>query len=242
MPSPLSSHTNSRGSFWPRWSNQPAALNAGIRAAKHDVLVLLDGDTIFEPETIGELVQPFADSRVGAVSGNAKVGNRKGLLGRWQHLEYCAGSNLDRQILHALRCISTVPGAIGAFRKAALTDVGGVSDDTLAEDTCRAIAREIETEFAPCRIAIAHRRGRLVPGDIAVVVAAAAPHRAAAIEACRQGIERVKARGWHVQLFTSLAMISAIRDLAAASPVPVVFDHFGGAQAELGVAQPGFSV
>jgi predicted TIM-barrel fold metal-dependent hydrolase len=54
-------------------------------------------------------------------------------------------------------------------------------------------------------------------------------------------VERVKARGWHVQLFTSLAMISAIKDLVAASPVPVVFDHFGGAQAELGVAQPGFS-
>src|ERR1700686_1507987 len=54
-------------------------------------------------------------------------------------------------------------------------------------------------------------------------------------------VERVKARGWHVQLFTSLAMISAIKDLAAASPVPVVFDHFGGAQAALGVEQPGFA-
>jgi predicted TIM-barrel fold metal-dependent hydrolase len=53
--------------------------------------------------------------------------------------------------------------------------------------------------------------------------------------------ERVKARGWHVQLFTSLAMISAIKDLVAASPVPVVFDHFGGAQAALGVDQPGFA-
>lgn len=114
---------------------KPAALNAGIRRAQHDVLVLLDGDTIFEPDTIGELVQPFADEQVGAVSGNAKVGNRTGLLGRWQHLEYCAGSNLDRQILHALRCIPTVPGAVGAFRKSALTDVGGISDHTLAEDT-----------------------------------------------------------------------------------------------------------
>ncbi|MGB8398536.1 amidohydrolase family protein [Bradyrhizobium sp.] len=54
-------------------------------------------------------------------------------------------------------------------------------------------------------------------------------------------VERVKARGWHVQLFTSLAMISAIKDLVAASPVPVVFDHFGGAQAALGVDQPGFA-
>src|ERR1700687_844191 len=54
-------------------------------------------------------------------------------------------------------------------------------------------------------------------------------------------VERVKARNWHVQLFTNLAMISAIKDLVAASPVPVVFDHFGGALAELGVDQPGFA-
>ena len=54
-------------------------------------------------------------------------------------------------------------------------------------------------------------------------------------------VERVKARGWHVQLFTSLAMITAIKDLVASSPVPVVFDHFGGAQAELDTGQPGFS-
>ncbi|GLZ33916.1 hypothetical protein Lesp02_61040 [Lentzea sp. NBRC 105346] len=114
---------------------KPAALNAGIAEARYDVLVLLDGDTIFEPGTIGALVQPLKDAGVGAVSGNAKVGNRRGLLGTWQHLEYCAGSNLDRQILHALRCIPTVPGAVGAFRREALRDVGGVSADTLAEDT-----------------------------------------------------------------------------------------------------------
>ena len=54
-------------------------------------------------------------------------------------------------------------------------------------------------------------------------------------------VERIKARGWHVQLFTSLSMITAIKDLVLASPVPVVFDHFGGAQSALGVGQPGFS-
>jgi predicted TIM-barrel fold metal-dependent hydrolase len=57
----------------------------------------------------------------------------------------------------------------------------------------------------------------------------------------QNAVERVKARGWHVQLFTSLGMISAIKDLVAASPVPVVFDHFGGAQADLGLEQPGFA-
>jgi predicted TIM-barrel fold metal-dependent hydrolase len=54
-------------------------------------------------------------------------------------------------------------------------------------------------------------------------------------------VDRVKARNWHVQLFTSLAMISAIKELVAVSPVPVVFDHFGGALGELGVEQTGFA-
>jgi len=52
--------------------------------------------------------------------------------------------------------------------------------------------------------------------------------------------ERVKSRNWHVQIFTNPAMISEIKDLVATSPVPVVFDHFGGAKAELGPQQPGF--
>jgi len=52
--------------------------------------------------------------------------------------------------------------------------------------------------------------------------------------------ERVKSREWHIQIFTDPAMIPAIKDLVAASPVPVVFDHYGGAKAELGIQQPGF--
>jgi cellulose synthase/poly-beta-1,6-N-acetylglucosamine synthase-like glycosyltransferase len=72
---------------------------------------------------------------VGAVSGNTKVANRRGLLGRWQHLEYVIGFNLDRRMFDIARCMPTVPGAIGAFRGAAVRDVGGVSAQTLAEDT-----------------------------------------------------------------------------------------------------------
>ena len=96
---------------------------------------MVDGDTIFEPDTIRHLVAPLADDRVGAVSGNTKVGNRRGLLGRWQHIEYVMGFNLDRRLYDALYCLPTVPGAAGAFRAGALADVGGVSGDTLAEDT-----------------------------------------------------------------------------------------------------------
>jgi cellulose synthase/poly-beta-1,6-N-acetylglucosamine synthase-like glycosyltransferase len=74
------------------------------------------------------------------VSGNTKVGNRRGLLGRWQHVEYVLGFNLDRRLYDVLRCMPTVPGAIGAFRRQALAQVGGVPGDTLAEDTDLTIA------------------------------------------------------------------------------------------------------
>jgi predicted TIM-barrel fold metal-dependent hydrolase len=54
-------------------------------------------------------------------------------------------------------------------------------------------------------------------------------------------IARVKARSWHVQIYTNLPLVSSIKDLVASSPVPVVFDHFGGADAALGLEQPGWS-
>jgi cellulose synthase/poly-beta-1,6-N-acetylglucosamine synthase-like glycosyltransferase/peptidoglycan/xylan/chitin deacetylase (PgdA/CDA1 family) len=116
-------------------SGKPAALNHGIAAARHDIVVMVDADTVFEPRTLAHLVQPFRRAEVGAVSGNTKVGNRRRLLGRWQHIEYVMGFNLDRRLYDVLRCMPTVPGAIGAFRREALSDAGGVSGATLAEDT-----------------------------------------------------------------------------------------------------------
>jgi cellulose synthase/poly-beta-1,6-N-acetylglucosamine synthase-like glycosyltransferase len=116
-------------------AGKPRALNTGIAAARGEIIVMVDGDTVFEPDTVTQLVQPFADETVGAVSGNTKVGNRTGLLGRWQHVEYVLGFNLDRRMYDVLRCMPTVPGAIGAFRRSVLAEIGGVSEETLAEDT-----------------------------------------------------------------------------------------------------------
>jgi cellulose synthase/poly-beta-1,6-N-acetylglucosamine synthase-like glycosyltransferase/peptidoglycan/xylan/chitin deacetylase (PgdA/CDA1 family) len=116
-------------------AGKPGALNRGIAEAHSEILVLVDGDTVFEPDTITRLVAPLQDPRIGAVSGNTKVGNRRGFIGGWQHLEYVMGFNLDRRMYDLLGIMPTVPGAIGAFRRRALADVGGVSNDTLAEDT-----------------------------------------------------------------------------------------------------------
>ncbi|GAA1432594.1 glycosyltransferase [Streptomyces thermospinosisporus] len=116
-------------------AGKPAALNRGVANARYDIIVMMDGDTVFEPTTVRELVQPFADPRVGAVAGNAKVGNKDKLIGAWQHIEYVMGFNLDRRMYDVLQCMPTIPGAVGAFRRSALERVGGMSDDTLAEDT-----------------------------------------------------------------------------------------------------------
>ncbi|MFI5818622.1 bifunctional polysaccharide deacetylase/glycosyltransferase family 2 protein [Streptomyces rishiriensis] len=121
-------------------AGKPAALNNGVRNAAHDIVVMMDGDTVFEPEAVHQLVQPFANPEVGAVAGNAKVGNRDTVIGAWQHIEYVMGFNLDRRMYDLLRCMPTIPGAIGAFRRDAVLEVGGMSEDTLAEDTDITIA------------------------------------------------------------------------------------------------------
>jgi predicted TIM-barrel fold metal-dependent hydrolase len=63
---------------------------------------------------------------------------------------------------------------------------------------------------------------------------------AIARERLHTALKRVQHRGWHIEMYTTLGVISGIKDVVQASPVAVVFDHFGGAQAALGVHQPGF--
>src|SRR5205085_10952090 len=74
-----------------------SALNFGIERARGEIVICLDADTIFLPDTVAELVEPLRDPRVGAVAGNAKVGNRINLVTRWQAVEYVTSQNLDRR-------------------------------------------------------------------------------------------------------------------------------------------------
>ena len=110
------------------------ALNRGLEKASGDVVVALDADTLFPPETLGRLVRWFADPAIGAVAGNAIVGNRRNLITRWQALEYVTAQNLERRALAALGAVTVVPGAVGAWRRSVLSNLGGYPDDTLAED------------------------------------------------------------------------------------------------------------
>ncbi|MDD5262795.1 MAG: glycosyltransferase [Methylacidiphilales bacterium] len=116
-------------------SGKAGALTHGLRAAKYDILVFVDADTQLANGAIQLLIQPLEQPAVGAVSGQARVGNNTRWLGRCQWLEYICGFNLDRRAYALLDAITVVPGAIGAYRREAIEKVGGFTHDTLAEDT-----------------------------------------------------------------------------------------------------------
>jgi cellulose synthase/poly-beta-1,6-N-acetylglucosamine synthase-like glycosyltransferase/spore germination protein YaaH/peptidoglycan/xylan/chitin deacetylase (PgdA/CDA1 family) len=128
-----------------------SALNLGFAEARGEVVVALDSDTIFAQQTVAHLTAPFSDPRVGAVAGNAKVGNRVNRLTRWQALEYVTAQNLERRAWDLVGAVPVVPGAVGAWRRKAVLDAGGFHEDTLAEDTdltLRLIAQGFRVVYA----------------------------------------------------------------------------------------------
>ncbi|WP_340314197.1 polysaccharide deacetylase family protein [Rhizorhabdus argentea] len=116
------------------------ALNRALELVRGEIVIALDADTQFEPATIARLARWFGDERLGAVAGNAKVGNRVNLVTRWQALEYITAQNLERRALARLDAMTVVPGAVGAWRLTAIRGVGGYPPDTLAEDQDLTIA------------------------------------------------------------------------------------------------------
>ena len=132
------------------------ALRQGLAAAVHDIIVTLDADTRFTPDTIRHLVQPFKSAEVGAVSGHVRVGNQQTFIARCQALEYTCGFNLDRRAYDVLNCITVVPGAISALRKSAVLLAGGISTETLAEDTDLTLSlhrKGLQVRYAPKALA-----------------------------------------------------------------------------------------
>ena len=117
-----------------------AALNRALQEARGEIIVALDADTQFERETILRLVRWFTNEKIGAVAGNAKVGNKINLVTKWQGVEYTTAQNIERRALIRFDAIMVVPGAVGAWRREALEDVGGYPENTLAEDQDLTIA------------------------------------------------------------------------------------------------------
>src|ERR1700730_5625462 len=117
-----------------------AALSLAMSQARTKIVVTIDADTEIEPDAIAKLLRHFSDSRIGAVAGNVKVGNRTRWLTRWQALEYITSQNMEKRAFDLLNCITVVPGALGAWRKEAIEAAGGITSDTVAEDADLTIA------------------------------------------------------------------------------------------------------
>ncbi len=112
------------------------ALNFGLKRLDPDeeIFVGIDADTVIGRDAISLMVPHFRNPKVGALAGNAKVGNRVNLWTRWQALEYITSQNFERRALNTLGAVSVVPGAIGAWRVSAVREAGGYQTDTVAED------------------------------------------------------------------------------------------------------------
>lgn len=110
------------------------ALNYGLEHIQEEVYVGIDADTVIAVDAVRMLVRHFADAKIGAVAGNAKVGNRVNLWTRWQALEYITGQNFERRALDLFNVVTVVPGAIGAWRTSAVLAGGCYPVNTVAED------------------------------------------------------------------------------------------------------------
>lgn len=110
------------------------ALNFALNQTDEEIYVGIDADGVIAHDAITRLVCHFANPKIGAVAGNAKVGNRVNLWTRWQALEYITSQNFERRALDLFDVVMVVPGAIGAWRTSAVRTGGGYHPDTVAED------------------------------------------------------------------------------------------------------------
>ncbi|HJP61879.1 MAG TPA: glycosyltransferase, partial [Mucilaginibacter sp.] len=111
-----------------------SALNFGIAHSRYEFAVCIDADTQLKNDAVRHLMAYFTDEEIGAVAGTVKVGNETNIVTIWQSIEYITAQNMDRRAFDLINSITVVPGAIGAFRKAAIFKAGAFTSDTLAED------------------------------------------------------------------------------------------------------------
>ncbi len=111
------------------------ALDAGAVAARHEILVAIDGDSLLDRDAVTWFVRRFlSDGTLGALTGNPRIRNRSSLLARLQVGEYSAIVGLIKRAQTLFGCVFTVSGVVCAFRKRALHDGGWWSPATLTDD------------------------------------------------------------------------------------------------------------
>jgi cellulose synthase/poly-beta-1,6-N-acetylglucosamine synthase-like glycosyltransferase len=105
---------------------KPAGTNLALWVAKGDVIVEVDCDCTFDRFALEKIIAPLSDPTIGAVSGDIVVGNAdQTLIARFQAIEYVMSISVAKRFDDAVGLVRCVSGAFGAFRRAALEQVGG---------------------------------------------------------------------------------------------------------------------
>lgn len=118
-------------------SNQgkSTALNTGALAARHEILVCVDGDALLDRHAVTWFVRRFlGDPKLGALTGNPRIRNRATLLGRLQVGEFASILGLIKRAQTVYGQLFTISGVICAFRKRALQDGGWWAPEALTDD------------------------------------------------------------------------------------------------------------
>lgn len=156
------------------------ALNLAIEHARHEFLVCLDADTVVAPGSLARIVEPLAEPGVGAVIGVAKVGNCRGPLGWFQHVEYLVNALSRESFAAVFRVTAGVCGALTGFRRSALRRIGGFKPDTAAEDF------DVALELASRGFAVCGVRGAVGYTEVPKTLAALFRQRVRWMKGCMQ--------------------------------------------------------
>lgn len=103
-----------------------AAMNAGARFARGELIVFIDPDTVFAPTTLARLAAAFDDPRVAGATCNLGVGNERATL--WtalQSLEYMLSISAGKSFLNMIGAVSCCSGACSMYRRSVFLDLGG---------------------------------------------------------------------------------------------------------------------
>jgi biofilm PGA synthesis N-glycosyltransferase PgaC len=117
-------------------SNQgkATAMNVGALMARHELLLLIDGDALLDPNALRWAAWHFRNPALGGLTGNPRIRNRTSILGRVQVGEFSSIIGLIKRAQATYARLFTVSGVICAFRKRALDDGGWWSPRTLTDD------------------------------------------------------------------------------------------------------------
>jgi len=110
---------------FPKNRGKKEGLYTGFTEGKGEFFITIDSDSIISPDTIKQVIAPMlADARVGAVAGNVKVHNRfRSLLARMLAVRFVLAFDFLRASQSMYGCVTCTPGALSAYRAAALKPI-----------------------------------------------------------------------------------------------------------------------